>query len=127
MCHYFIVYVKFSDWLKLRKVHRILGECIGCIAKRPRQETISGLPVLLLPEEAKLLVEKGIARLIGKPILKETPTESLRKKFEEYREKLFAEQEACLTEQRRIQVFYFLRLILMLVAVEVMNFIFSIG
>ncbi|OXU21868.1 hypothetical protein TSAR_005214 [Trichomalopsis sarcophagae] len=93
-----------DDWLKLRQVHRIIGECIGCIAKKPRQETISGLPVLLLPEEAKLLIEKGIGRLVGKPILKETPTESLKKKFEEYREKLFAEQEASMTEQRRIQV-----------------------
>lgn len=96
--------MNFADWLKLRQVHRILGDTIGCLVKKPRQENFYGLPLLLRPEEAKLLIEKGIGRLIQRPILKETPSESLKKKFEEYREKLFAEQRECLTEQRKLQV-----------------------
>ncbi|XP_011504396.1 PREDICTED: tRNA-splicing endonuclease subunit Sen34 [Ceratosolen solmsi marchali] len=93
-----------DDWLKLRQEHRVVGECIGCIAKKPRQDTLSGLPMLLLPEEAKLLLEKGICQLIQHPVLKETPCESLKKKFEEYRSKLYEEQQECLIDQRRIQV-----------------------
>ncbi|XP_014219165.1 tRNA-splicing endonuclease subunit Sen34 [Copidosoma floridanum] len=95
---------KADDWLILRQTHRILGDCIGCIAKKPRQENISGLPLLLLPEEAKLLVEKDIGRLVQKPMLKEIPTESLKKKFEEYRNKLFLDQQDILIEKRKLQL-----------------------
>ena len=60
--------------------------------------------MVLLPEEAKLLLDNGVARIIQRPILRETPTESLRNKFEEYRHKLYTEQEQCLIEQRKLQV-----------------------
>lgn len=104
------VHIEIVDWLKLRQEHRILGDCIGCIAKKPRQDYISGLPMLLLPEEAKLLIEKGIGRLIQRSVLKETPSESLRKKFEEYRSKLYADQQECLIDRRRIQVLLYCNL-----------------
>jgi hypothetical protein len=66
--------------------------------------------MLLLPEEAKLLLEKGICQLIQYPELKEIPCESLKKKFEEYRSKLFTEQQDCLIDQRRMQVISFSRI-----------------
>lgn len=81
-----------------------MGDCIGCIAKKPRSDNLTGLPVLLLREEAKLLIEKNIGRLIHRPILKEEPTDSLKDKFEEYRNKLFLEQQDQLVEQRKLQV-----------------------
>lgn len=111
------------DWLKLRQEHRILGECIGCLAKKPRQDVLLGLPVLLLPEEAKLLVETKIARLIKRPILKETPSESLKKKFEEYRNKLFTDQQQCLIDGRRSQV---LRIVYVFFVVKVSIKIFRL-
>lgn len=60
--------------------------------------------MMLRSEEVKLLLEKGLARLIKQPILKEIPSESLKKKFEEYRDRLFIEQQQCLTDQRKAQV-----------------------
>lgn len=66
--------------------------------------------MLLLPEEAKLLIEKKIARLIQRPILKETPSESLKKKFEEYRYKLYIDQRQCLIDGRRAQVLILIQL-----------------
>ncbi|KAJ8673334.1 hypothetical protein QAD02_004596 [Eretmocerus hayati] len=93
-----------DDWLKLRQDHRIVGNCIGCFAKKARQINFNGLPMLLIPEEAKLLVDKGFARLTHQPALKETPTDSLKKKFEEYRNKLYNEQQECLVNQRKAQI-----------------------
>ncbi|XP_058789971.1 tRNA-splicing endonuclease subunit Sen34 [Phymastichus coffea] len=93
-----------DDWLKLRQKYKILGDCIGCIAKKPRQDILLGLPMLLHPEEAKLLLDKGVVRMIQQPMLRETPTESLKQKFEEYRNKLFIEQQQCLVDQRRTQI-----------------------
>ncbi|EFN82686.1 hypothetical protein EAI_02039, partial [Harpegnathos saltator] len=63
----FIQYSSFFfivDWLKLRRDHRILGELIGSFPKLSRQEVFLGLPLLLLPEEVTLLIEKNIACLI---------------------------------------------------------------
>ncbi|XP_033329777.2 tRNA splicing endonuclease subunit 34 [Megalopta genalis] len=93
-----------EDWLKLRKHHRIVGELIGCLPKKPRQDILSGLPLLLQPEEVSLLLEKNIAQLIYYPCLQKPPTESLKQAFEKYRNTLFVEQEECLRNERKKQV-----------------------
>lgn len=46
-----------SDWAKLRKQHRIIGEIIGSTAHIP------SLPVKIIPEEAILLLEKAIVSI----------------------------------------------------------------
>ena len=48
----------------LRRSHHILGVLIGSIPQIPQQNVFLGLPVQLLPEEARLLVEKEIAYII---------------------------------------------------------------
>lgn len=48
----------------LRRSHNICGVLTGVIPQIPQQNVFSGLPVQLLPEEARLLVEKGIAYVV---------------------------------------------------------------
>ncbi|XP_017795269.1 PREDICTED: tRNA-splicing endonuclease subunit Sen34 [Habropoda laboriosa] len=93
-----------EDWLKLRRDYRIIGELIGCLPKKPRQDIFSGLPLLLLPEEVSLLLEKNVARLIRYPCLQNPPSNTLKQTFEEYRNTLYIEQEKCLRKERQKQV-----------------------
>lgn len=48
----------------LRRTYHILGVLIGGIPQVPQQNVFMGLPVELLPEEARLLVEKNVAYII---------------------------------------------------------------
>lgn len=48
----------------LRRTHRICGTPIGTIPQSPQQNVFSGLPMELMPEEAQLLVEKGVAYIV---------------------------------------------------------------
>jgi tRNA-splicing endonuclease subunit Sen34 len=48
----------------LRQKFRIVGSFIGSLPGFLRQNSELGLPLLLMPEEAKLLVEKGIAIIV---------------------------------------------------------------
>lgn len=93
------------DWLKLRRDHRIVGELVGTFPKATRQDVFSGLPLLLLPEEVTLLLEKGIACLVQCTNLNEPASESLKEKFQEYRDTLFLQQAECLRDNRKRQVF----------------------
>lgn len=90
--------------MKLRQDHRILGDLIGSFPRSTRQDVFLGLPLLLLPEEVTLLLEKNIVCLIQYDSLEKPPTTSLNEKFEEYRNTLFIQQAECLRENRRKQV-----------------------
>lgn len=52
-----------GDARRIREEHRIVGTLVGALARKPRQNVRLGLPLQLLPEEARLLVEKGFATL----------------------------------------------------------------
>ena len=93
-----------EDWLKLRRDHRIVGELIGCLPKKPRQEVLCGLPLLLQSEEVSFLLEKNIARLVQYSYFKNPPSDSLKQAFEEYRSTLYIEQEKYLRDERKKQV-----------------------
>ncbi|XP_012262301.2 tRNA-splicing endonuclease subunit Sen34 [Athalia rosae] len=93
-----------EDWLKLRRDYRIYGVLIGCLPRLPRQEVFLGLPLLLLAEETTLLIEKNIVRLKSHASMYKKPDDLMRKVFQEYKEKLFIEQEICLREQRKKQI-----------------------
>ncbi|KAL6252169.1 hypothetical protein P5V15_004446 [Pogonomyrmex californicus] len=92
-----------DDWLKLRQDHRIIGELIGSMSKSIGRG-IRGLPLLLLPEEVTLLLEKKIACLVECTALNISPDESLRQRFQEYREKLFQEQADSFKDNRKKQI-----------------------
>ena len=49
----------------LRKTHHILGVLIGTLPQVPQQNVFLGLPLELMPEEAKLLSEKGLAYIVN--------------------------------------------------------------
>jgi len=48
----------------LRSTHHICGSMIGTIPQNPQQNVFLGLPVELMPEEAKLLVQKEVAYIV---------------------------------------------------------------
>ncbi|XP_061444082.1 tRNA-splicing endonuclease subunit Sen34 isoform X2 [Rhineura floridana] len=57
----------YADVRKMREEYRIVGKLVGALARKPRQNVRLGLPLQLLPEEARLLVEKGLAILFKNP------------------------------------------------------------
>lgn len=48
----------------LRAIHHICGVAVGTLPQVPQQNVFSGLPLQLMPEEALLLVEKGVAKVM---------------------------------------------------------------
>ena len=59
----FILYdINTITWL--RKTHNILGVLVGTLPQFPQQNVFLGLPLELQPEEARLLVEKGVAYIV---------------------------------------------------------------
>lgn len=48
----------------LRREHHICGVLIGSIPLFPQQNVFHGLPLQLMPEEVRLLVEKGVASVV---------------------------------------------------------------
>ncbi|XP_072345225.1 tRNA-splicing endonuclease subunit Sen34 [Scyliorhinus torazame] len=49
---------------ELRERHGLCGTPVGSLARQPRQNGRLGLPLRLLPEEATLLAERGLALLV---------------------------------------------------------------
>jgi tRNA-splicing endonuclease subunit Sen34 len=49
----------------LREKHHICGVLTGSIPHLPQQNVFLGIPVELMPEEARLLVEKGVAFIVN--------------------------------------------------------------
>lgn len=48
----------------VRREHNICGVFIGGLPQAPQQNVFLGLPLELMPEEAKLLVEKGVSYVV---------------------------------------------------------------
>jgi tRNA-splicing endonuclease subunit Sen34 len=61
----------------LRRAHNICGVLIGSIPQVPQQNIFLGLPVELLPEEARLLVEKNVAYIVDDLAFHKTKLSSL--------------------------------------------------
>ncbi|XP_075461486.1 tRNA-splicing endonuclease subunit Sen34 isoform X1 [Ascaphus truei] len=53
-----------EDARKIREQHGLVGNLVGALARKPRQNARLGLPLQLLPEETRLLVEIGAATLV---------------------------------------------------------------
>lgn len=56
-----------DDALKIRSKYRIVGSLIGSLPRRPRQNHCFSLPLVLLQDEATLLLHKGLARICNTP------------------------------------------------------------
>lgn len=59
---YLLYDINTVTWL--RRTHNILGVFIGSLPQSPQQNVFLGLPLELQPEEATLLVEKGLAFIV---------------------------------------------------------------
>uniref|UniRef100_A0A8C5N3H4 tRNA-splicing endonuclease subunit Sen34 n=1 Tax=Leptobrachium leishanense TaxID=445787 RepID=A0A8C5N3H4_9ANUR len=53
-----------DDARMIREEHRLVGNLVGALVRKPRQNLRLGLPLQLLPEETRLLVEIGAASLV---------------------------------------------------------------
>ena len=61
--HRYLVF-EVKDVASLRRDHCICAVLVGTTPQNPTQNLFSGLPLELLPEEAKLLVDKGVAHVL---------------------------------------------------------------
>ncbi|KAJ8934015.1 hypothetical protein NQ314_013651 [Rhamnusium bicolor] len=86
-----------DDWVVLRKQHRIIGEIIGNTAHVPC------LPVKLLPEEALLLLEKGIVN-IRQITDVNSDIHSDKQKFQQFENDLLESQIIEYKKSRRMQL-----------------------
>lgn len=78
-----------------------MGNLIGALAPLPRQNSISGLPVRLLPEETTLLLELKVAKLVKDNSFHEKPTTDDLSAFRDYRERSQKEQVIFLRKRFR--------------------------
>ncbi|XP_018335485.1 tRNA-splicing endonuclease subunit Sen34 isoform X2 [Agrilus planipennis] len=91
-----VVYVfNLNDYEKLRKQHRIVGKIAGSSL------TAASMPVILLPEEVYLLVTRKLANVVTLPEITEEPLEEAEKKFKNYTEELYKEEQVVFKEIRR--------------------------
>ncbi|XP_028395958.1 tRNA-splicing endonuclease subunit Sen34-like [Dendronephthya gigantea] len=76
--------------MTLRKQHHIVGALVGSLPSKPRQNLIFSLPLILLPEEAKLLLDKNIAKMVESQ--ETSPSQETVRKFQDEREANMQEQ-----------------------------------
>jgi len=87
----------------LRQNYRIVGNLIGTLAKAPKQTLMSGLPLLLSPEECALLVSKNAISLF-KFHQPECLSEDYINKFQLYAEMNFQNQTEAFRKQREREI-----------------------
>ncbi|KAK4993387.1 tRNA-splicing endonuclease subunit [Elasticomyces elasticus] len=63
VAHRYMLY-DIDTVLALRRDHHIIGTLIGTLPQSPQQNVFCGLPLELMPEEARLLVEEGVAYVV---------------------------------------------------------------
>eukprot|EP00057_Strongylocentrotus_purpuratus_P032218 XP_786961.2 PREDICTED: tRNA-splicing endonuclease subunit Sen34 [Strongylocentrotus purpuratus] len=81
----------------LRSEHHIVGSLIGALPGAPRQNTQLGLPLQLMPEEAAVLLQHGVARLVTMSVAK--PSKLQVKEFNQQRMESMKEQKHLWQEQ----------------------------
>jgi tRNA-splicing endonuclease subunit Sen34 len=59
---YLLFDIKVASWL--RREHRMCGVTIGTLPIAPSQNLFLGVPIEIMPEEAQLLLERGIAVIV---------------------------------------------------------------
>ena len=59
---YMLYDINTITWL--RKIHNILGVLVGTLPQIPQQNVFLGLPLELQPEEARLLIDQGLAFVV---------------------------------------------------------------
>ena len=88
-----------EDVMTLRRKHRIVGSLVGSLPSKPRQNLVFSLPLVLLPEEARLLLDKNIARIVENNTTKPTQEDIL--KFQDGRKASIQKQIDRLNELKQ--------------------------
>lgn len=88
----------------VRRQHRIIGALTGCLPRAPRQNGHLGLPLKLMPEEATLLHEKGLGRLVEYGRLDGEPATDDVETFEKLREEMYVQQNLLFKEERKQKI-----------------------
>ncbi|KAE8372041.1 hypothetical protein BDV26DRAFT_109627 [Aspergillus bertholletiae] len=84
----------------LRREHHICGVLIGTLPQIPQQNVFLGLPLELMPEEARLLVEKGVACIVDEVKVQNQGMKAL---MEEDRKRYLRELESQGLQAMRLQ------------------------
>ncbi|PYH89884.1 tRNA-splicing endonuclease subunit sen34 [Aspergillus ellipticus CBS 707.79] len=84
----------------LRREHHICGVLSGTLPQIPQQNVFLGLPLKLMPEEARLLVEKGVACIVDEVKVQK---DGMRALMEEDRKKYLRELESQGEHAMRVQ------------------------
>ncbi|XP_044732650.1 probable tRNA-splicing endonuclease subunit sen34 [Chrysoperla carnea] len=91
-------------WAVLRTEHRIIGFLIGCLPTLPRQNIFHGLPMKLMPEQALLLVDKNIARVVKWNRLNQSPDMNAKVIFEKNLADSQKQQNESFKIKRKIEI-----------------------
>ena len=102
------VYVWNADEIFIiRSKHRIVGSLIGSLPRKPRQNNVFSLPLLLSREEATLLLEKGFAQIFEMPKTIPLPCNEEVERFKELRQHSMLKQIECfevMLEEKKIEL-----------------------
>ncbi|XP_055871790.1 tRNA-splicing endonuclease subunit Sen34-like [Biomphalaria glabrata] len=93
-----------EDVQMLREECRIIGKLTGCLPRAPRQNNYLGLPLQLMPEEAKLLVDIEAAVVVEEDPVSEDLKIKREKAFKEVREENLKIQQKLYQEVRQQEV-----------------------
>ena len=85
-----------EDVMTLRRKYRIVGSLVGSLPSKPRQNLVFSLPLVLQPEETRLLLDKNIARIVESTTTR--PSEETVLKFQQERKASIQEQMERLEE-----------------------------
>ena len=85
-----------EDVMTLRRKYRIVGSLVGSLPSKPRQNLVFCLPLVLQPEETRLLLDKNIARIVESTTTR--PSEETVLKFQQERKASIQEQMERLEE-----------------------------
>ncbi|XP_036881755.2 tRNA-splicing endonuclease subunit Sen34 isoform X2 [Manis javanica] len=85
----------------LRERLGVGGRTVGALPRGPRQNSRLGLPLLLMPEEARLLAEIGAVTLVSAPLPDPRQHSLALASFKRQQEEGFREQSALAIEARR--------------------------
>ncbi|ELT88553.1 hypothetical protein CAPTEDRAFT_218766, partial [Capitella teleta] len=99
--HFLLLGKSSTDACSVREDHRIVGHLVGCLPRLPRQNISLGLPLQLLKEEAALLIQRGLAKVITDDSSLPLPNQEEVEKFVEKREDLYNDQRSSRREERK--------------------------
>jgi len=93
-----------EDAQMLREECRIVGKLTGCLPRAPRQNNHLGLPLQLMPEEAKLLVDIDAAVVVEEEVVSAKTWKSRERGFKSVREDNVKLQIKMYKESRKEEV-----------------------